>query len=253
MPPDGLLPNLDADVVERPVIETLFDQMADTVFFTKDLTGRYASVNLTLVERCQKTSRSDIVGRRPTDVFDPELGRTYEAQDENILRSGRVLTNKLELHLYGPNRTGWCLTTKIPLRDRSGGIVGLVGVSRDLALPDFTNHDLAGISAAIDYAEDHLGDPPTVTRLAEVAGMSTYQLDRRIRRVYGLTTGQWLLRARLDHACLLLVETGLHIAVVAASCGYRDQSTFARQFRRTTGLTAGRFRSLHLSQDDAPC
>ena len=219
--------------------------MADTVFFVKDRTGRYACVNRTLMLRCGKQSKAELVGRRPTEVFDPELGQTYEDQDQTIMRSGQQLTDKLELHLYRPRSTGWCLTTKLSLSDLTGQIIGLVGISRDLTLPRVSTDELNNIADAIHYAEAHLSNPPTVTQLAKVAAMSIYQLDKRMRQIHGLTTGQWLLRSRISHAGQQLLETTLRIADIAAACGYRDQSSFARQFRRTTGLSPSRFRSLH--------
>lgn len=241
----GSLETPQGTLAESFIAEAIFDQIADTVFFVKDRAGRYACVNRTLMLRCGKQSKVELVGRRPTEVFDSGLGRAYEEQDQAILKSGQQLTNKLELHLYWPRRTGWCLTTKVPLHDLTGQVIGLVGVSRDLALPGVSNNELNSLTDAINYAEAHLSDPPTVTRLAEVASMSVYQLDRRMRQIHGLTTGQWILRARIDHARRQLLETTLRIADIAAACGYRDQSTFARQFRRTTGLTPSRFRSLH--------
>jgi AraC-like DNA-binding protein len=72
--------------------------------------------------------------------------------------------------------------------------------------------------------------------------MSTYRLDRRMQRVFGLTTGQWMLKLRLDIARQQLIESDLAIATVALNVGYSDQSAFTRQFRRATGLSPSRFR-----------
>ena len=85
------------------------------------------------------------------------------------------------------------LTTKLPLRKRSGAVVGLVGVSQDLHLPDSSTDEYQHVAVAVTYAEANLATPPTVNDLAELAKMSRYQLDRRMRQVFGLTTGQWLL------------------------------------------------------------
>lgn len=73
--------------------------------------------------------------------------------------------------------------------------------------------------------------------------MSRFQLDSRMRRVFGLTTGQWLIKLRIDAARRQLEATDQPIAAIALNVGYADQSAFTRQFRRATGLTPRDYRS----------
>lgn len=93
------------------------------------------------------------------------------------------------------------------------------------------------------YAEANLATPPTLKLLAAVAGMSPYQLDRRMRRVYGLTTGQWLIKQRIDLAQRQLQDSDDSIASIALQAGYSDQNVFTRQFRRATGLSPRDYRT----------
>jgi AraC-like DNA-binding protein len=125
-------------------------------------------------------------------------------------------------------------------------VIGLVGVSRDLKMPDVTSEDFEHISAAVHYAEAHIGESPTNADLANIACMSPYQLDRRMKRVFGMPMGQWLLKTRISRAGRQLVETRLPIVEVALNAGYTDQSAFTRQFRRATGLTPSQFRRLRV-------
>ncbi|MDA8019131.1 MAG: AraC family transcriptional regulator [Thermoanaerobaculia bacterium] len=224
--------------------EALFDQLPETVFFIKNSEGQYLCVNDTLVARCGLRSKSELLGRTPSEIFGAKLGRGYEAQDRDILRSGHQLIGKLELHVYQPRGTGWCLTHKLPLRGRDGQIVGLVGVSRDLSAPDLKDWDFHPIAATLSEAQARLDAPPSVREMAASASLSVYQLDRRMKRLFGLSTGQWLLKQRIEHACRELVETELPIAQIALNCGYADQSAFTRQFRRTTGHRPSEFRKI---------
>ena len=79
--------------------EALFDHMPDTVFFIKDRDGRYVSANRTLVERCGLRDKSQLLGRRPSDVLGETLGRGYEQQDQAVFETGQKLIDQLELHL----------------------------------------------------------------------------------------------------------------------------------------------------------
>ena len=137
MPPTAPDARLAALWPAVSVMAELFRHDPDTAFFVKDAAGRYALCNQSLAERCGLRSPDELVGRRVRDIFPAELGGRYAAQDEQILRTGRPVIDRLELHWYSRRRTGWCLTTKLPLRDAAGSIVGLIGLSRDLrALKD---------------------------------------------------------------------------------------------------------------------
>ena len=224
--------------------EHVFDLLPDTVFFIKDRDGRYVSANQTLIDRCGLQTRSQLLGRRPSEVLGESLGSGYELQDQVVLETGQKLVDQLELHAVGSRDVGWCLTTKMPLFARDGTVAGLVGISRDLQLPDMTSDDFEHISEAIRFAEQNISRRPTIAELARIASMSIYQLDRRMQRVFGLTTGQWVLKTRISHASRLLIETHMSVADVAMEAGYADQSAFTRQFRRSTGLSPSEHRKL---------
>ncbi|QDT41610.1 Bifunctional transcriptional activator/DNA repair enzyme AdaA [Gimesia alba] len=218
--------------------EALFDHLSDIVFFIKNERGEYLVVNNTLVDRCGVQDKQQLIGRTAAEVLRPPLGASYAAQDLRVVQTGQPITSQLELHIYASGDVGWCLTTKLPLRQKkTGAVIGLVGVSQDLHLPDTATELYQNLLAAISHAETHLAKPPTVEELAEVAEMSPYQLNRRMRHVFGLTAGQWLLKLRIDRAQQTLRESDASIASVALSVGYADQSAFTRQFRRTTGMS----------------
>jgi len=233
-----LLARLDAPFTA----EGLFDHLPDLAFFIKNARAEYLVVNRTLVERCGLRDKSDLIGRTSSQLYRTPLGERYEEQDRKVLRTGRGLTGQLELHLFPSRDVGWCLTTKLPLTDPSGAVIGLVGVSQDLRLPNLAAEEYRHIATAVAYAETHLADPPSIVELAEVAEMSPYQLDRRMRHVFGLTTGQWLVKLRIDLAQRQLTDSGDPIAAIALQCGYQDQSAFTRQFRQATGLTPREYR-----------
>ena len=224
--------------------EALFDQMSDIVFFIKDEEGRYVVANNALVERCGLLQKSELLGKRPSDVLGETLGRSYEQQDKDVISTGRPIVDQLELHVVQSKDVGWCLTSKLPLAGQDGGAVGLVGYSRDLRLPDMSSEEFEHIADAIEYAEQNIAQRPGIRKLAAIADMSVYQLDRRMQRVFGLTTGQWFLKTRISYASRLLVETETPIAEVALAAGYSDQSAFTRQFRRSTGLSPSQYRGL---------
>ncbi len=238
---DRLLGQLD-----RPFAgDELFDAIPDTVFFLKDVEGRYAAVNQTLVLRAGRKHKSELVGLSAGDVFPGVLGQRIAAQDKAVTTSGRPIHGQLELHLYPGGEEGWCLTWKEPLIGRDKRVVGLCGISRDLQTLSGSHGDMTGLSRTIEYIHRNLDAPLRVGELAERAGLSPFQLDLRVRALFGVSTGQYLARARVELACNRLRQTMEPISQIAQDCGYSDQAAFTRQFRKSVRLTPSQYQKLH--------
>jgi PAS domain S-box-containing protein len=222
--------------------EALFDCLADLAFFIKNRRGEYVVVNRTLVERCGLREKEQLIGRKPDEVFPAPLGQSYRAQDERILRTGEPILNQLELQLYPSGQTGWCLTNKLALRGGDGGVVGLVGISKDLQSPNEAGEDYSHVAEAVRHIQAHYDQPLKVANLAGLAGLSLYQFEQRFRRIFQLTAGQFIQKVRMDAAVRRLRQTADPIAKVALDCGYSDQSAFSRQFKQTVGLSPAQYR-----------
>lgn len=238
-------PNADWTAL-RPVltgVAQLFKHVPDTAFFVKDGAGRYVLFNQSLVERCGLRGESDLLGRQVRDIFPAELGARYTAQDEQVLRTGRPVIDQLELHWYSHRRTGWCLTTKLPLRDAAGKVVGLMGFSRDLhALRDAAQIP-TGLLAALEHLDACFADPISATTLARQSGLPPVRFARLIKRIFRLTPTQLIAQRRLAAASRLLRETDQAVAEIALACGFYDHSAFTRAFREAIGSTPTQFRA----------
>lgn len=223
-------------------VEDLFDRLPDVVFFAKDRQGRYVRANQTLVTRCGKQHKGEILGRTAEEVFPRELGAAYTAQDLQVVRTGAPIEDKLELHLYPGGRAGWCLTFKAPLRGLTGATTGLVGISRDLHAPDENHPEYARLARAIEAIHARFDEPVRLASLAQQVGLSMDRFERLVKQLFHVTPRQLLVKTRVDAASRLLRETDLTIAGIAQACGYADHSAFSRQFKATVGLAPRAFR-----------
>ena len=229
--------------LERPYCgDELFDAVADTVYFLKDRAGRYAAVNLTLVERTGRARKDQLIGLTAEQAFAGPLGQRYGAQDAGILGGAPAIKGDLELHLYPGGREGWCLTWKEPLYARSGEILGLVGLSRDVQPASVAPKEARKLAAALRWAQEHLDRPLRVGDLAARAGLSDFQFDQRLRTMFGHSAGHYLTRLRIDRARERLRRSPAPISEIALDCGYADQTAFTRQFRKLVGLTPQQYR-----------
>lgn len=238
---------LQAIIETSSFVEELFDRVPDVVFFVKDLHGRYRVVNQTLVTRCGGRSKNDLLDRTAREVFPAPLGIRFLEQDLAVCRTGSAITLQLELHLYPTRLEGWCLTDKLPLRNHEGVVVGVAGISRDLQPTGEDTEGYAELAAVLDHTRDRFGSQLRVEDLARIAGLSIYQLNRRLRLLFGITASQLLTKTRIDAASAMLRTTSRPVADIAHACGYFDQSAFSRVFRRTAGLTPRQYRERHHS------
>ncbi len=222
-------------------VEQLFDDLHNIVFYVKDIEGRYRLVNSALVRRSGHDSKDQTLGKTPTELIGSESGAVYEAQDQELFETGKPVRNRLEMRTYADGAMGWCLSHKYPLHSKDGKVIGLMGITVDLNMPDHTGRDYQDLSESIQYVRSNLGNRPTVQHMAEIANLSIYQLDKKMRKIFNLTAGQWIIQQRIDLACALLSGTDRTLSDIAMDIGYSDQSAFTRQFKNTTGMTPRQF------------
>lgn len=229
--------------VDAGLLEMLFDQAPDVAFFIKDVTGRYTAVNQSLVERHGLQLKSQVLGKRPTDICPGDLGRIPAAQDAAVLRTARPLLDHLELHWYAPHKPGWCLTTKLPIRDASGVCIGLIGISRDVRAPIAASEIPMGFATALEGLEQNPAEAVSPSGLARKARMAPSRFARLMKRFFGITPRQFIAKTRIAAASLMLRETERSVAEIAVACGFYDHSAFTRAFRSVTGVTPTQYRA----------
>ena len=82
----------------------------------------------------------------------------------------------------------------------------------------------------------------SVSGIAEALNIHPVHLSRTFRKVYGRTISEAILHYRIEYACRLLASEDEPLAVIAYNAGFSDQSHFTREFKRTIGMTPGKFR-----------
>jgi diguanylate cyclase (GGDEF)-like protein/PAS domain S-box-containing protein len=113
------------------LLETLMDNVPDSIYF-KDRQSRFTRINRYAAARFGIESPALAVGRTDFDFFTAEHATKARHDEQEILRTGRPLVNLEEKETRADGDVRWISTTKLPLRDREGKIVGTFGISRDI-------------------------------------------------------------------------------------------------------------------------
>jgi PAS domain S-box-containing protein len=233
---------VDVELIQNPAV-VLFRQLVDGVpqvlGSVKDLSDRHIYANEGFCARLG-LKPAQVIGRTVPELFGGELAASYLAQDELVLKTGRPLQHQLELIVRADGELGWYVTSKSLIRDSEGEACAIAVMSVDLHSQVNSAH--AGLAEVIRSVRDQIHFPWRVSDMAEIAGLSSASLERLARRTLGLPPQQLLQRLRLEHAVTLITQTDMTLGDISAECGFYDQSSFTRQFRKVLGLTPGAYR-----------
>ena len=116
---------------EQTLMATLMKTLPDPVYF-KDAASRFLRVNPALARRFGLGDPAQAVGKTDADFFTEEHASKALADEQEIIRTGQPLVNIEEKETWPDGSETWVLTTKLPLRDDAGRIIGTCGISSDI-------------------------------------------------------------------------------------------------------------------------
>lgn len=132
------------------------------LMYVKDERCRYVFNNPAHLRFLGASHQSDIAGKSVLDLFPGDLAEKFYRDEQAIIDSGVAIINQEEQTCDHAGRRMWVSTTKVPLRDSEGRVIGLAGISRDITERKHAEEQL--VRANSELAKTQL-------ELAEVAKM----------------------------------------------------------------------------------
>src|SRR5450432_992048 len=146
---------------ERDLLQSLLDNIPDRIFF-KDCDSRFVRVNRSMVKLFETKGvkkLEDILGKTDFDFF-PKAEAQKTADDEKrVVETGEPIVGQVERKTLPNGNLGWTFTTKLPLCDRKGRIIGTTGISRDITELKEMEEALAAERNLLRSVIDNLPDP----------------------------------------------------------------------------------------------
>ena len=226
----------------------LFDLIPEVSFFVKDRDGRFMTLSLHKHEHCGVKTEADAIGKTDHDFFSKPRADAYRADDLTVMESGTPLINRVEASPEVFDSPRLVATSKIPLRNRQGDVVGIAGLSRPLAAIRGETDLSRRFEKVIKYVHRCYGDAITSTKLAELAGLSVSQFERRFGEAFGTSPRQYLLRIRIEAAARLLASTEQTVSEIAYACGFHDHAHLSKSFRKMMHLSPTHYRAANRLQ-----
>ncbi len=126
---------------ERDLLRTLLNNTPDQIYF-KDAQSRFIRVSRGLLERFNTKALEDIIGKSDFDFFSEEHARAAYEDEQRIIRTGIPVLDKPEKETWPDGHETWALTTKMPMRNNDGVIIGTFGISKDITALEMAQREL---------------------------------------------------------------------------------------------------------------
>jgi PAS domain S-box-containing protein len=137
---------------ERWLLTCLMDTVPIFIFF-KDADGRFLRINQAMSALLGAASPDAVTGRTDADFLDAGDARTTAADEQAILQTGRPLLEKTERLTFRTGQSRWFLTSKMPLRDASGVIIGTFGLASDITAQKQSEAERLALQVQLNQAQ----------------------------------------------------------------------------------------------------
>lgn len=238
--------SLQADFFKRmgcsQQFRMLFEYLPDVHFFAKDVNGHFVAASRGVVTYLGFSSEADMIGLTDLDIHPERVVREIRADDRTVMETRMPITDRIEALYTRTNAKEWYMTTKMPILDTEGEVIGVMGIVRPYSGRGGLSVHGIRISEAVAYIQAEHRNPIGIPELAKMAHLSTRQLNRHFQNVFGMSAQEFIVRTRVQAASEDLLNTDKTLSQIASEHGFYDQSAFARHFKNHTGENPLKFR-----------
>ncbi|HEY8994772.1 MAG TPA: PAS domain S-box protein [Lacunisphaera sp.] len=187
-----LLQAIVRDITDRKQAEAalqheqaLFNALVRTIpdyVYTKDRQSRFLSINDIMARRFGLQHTAEAIGKTDADFYRPEHANKALQDEQRMMQTGEPVLNIEEREVWLDGRVTWVSTSKVPLRDKTGRIFGLIGISRDITERKEVENELRARTAFFEAQVDSAIDGILVV---DNFGRKVLQNDRMLE-VWGI-------------------------------------------------------------------
>jgi len=151
----------EALAAEQRLLNNLIAATPDIVYF-KDRESRFIRINEGFARRNGLGDASAALGKTDFDIFGNQHASEAYANEQQIIATGQPMIDKEEREDWKDGHVTWVSSTKMPMLDRAGKIIGIMGISRDITERKRAEESLRLLGSAVEQAEDsiHITDAP---------------------------------------------------------------------------------------------
>jgi phosphoserine phosphatase RsbU/P len=216
------LPPIGSDdvVLKQDLFAFLLENATDQIYF-KDKEGRFLCVSRAVADFMGVEKPADLIGKTDFDFWSEQTAREAADDEKRIIETGIPMVGKVEKLIYPSGRITWDYTSKLPLRNSRGEIIGICGINKD-----FT---------AVKHMEDELEEERNRLRA------TTGELAAKNAQLEG--------DLRLAHEFQLALLPRKNPTLTGYSIAGHSPFTFAHYYRPAAAIGGDFFDFFQLSQN----
>jgi len=153
---------------ERHLLQSLMDHVPDHIYF-KDKASRFLRVNRAMARWIGTGTPEHTIGKSDADVFSSEHAEAAQADEQQVMETGRPIVGKEEKETWPDGRETWVSTTKAPFRDEDGNLVGTFGISRDITRRTLAEQKLALYARVLEDKNRQIEEDLIMAREVQLA------------------------------------------------------------------------------------
>ena len=185
--------NKQQTAIENLMFETIMKYSQDSIYF-KDLNYRFIAVNITKAFHHGIEDPVMMIGKTDFDFFAEDTAREIHEIEKSILENRRPVTGMIEKILRSDGRTTWSSSSKYPLYDKDGNVIGLWGISRDITESETAKKALFDAEKKLEKIIVNISDVITIT---DITGIINY-MSSNIEKQFGWTPRDLIGKTGLD-------------------------------------------------------
>jgi phosphoserine phosphatase RsbU/P len=135
-------PHSESSAHPEEFFDFLLEKIPDQVYF-KDLQGRFLRASRAVADYLDVADPNEIIGKSDFDFWSKDTAKEAAADEKKIMETKQAMVGKVERLVHPDGRVTWDYTTKMPLLDRRGNVIGICGINKDFTALKETQDALA--------------------------------------------------------------------------------------------------------------
>ena len=162
---------------EQRLLNSLTTAIPDVIYF-KDRESRFIRINVAFVQKHGLPDTRAALGKTDFDLFGEQHARQAYEDEQRIMARGQPMIDREEKEDWKDGHVTWVSSTKMPLRDSTGKIIGIMGISRDITERKQAEQQLA---ETLDFNQKIISEAPVGILVFKATGQCIFANEAAAR------------------------------------------------------------------------